>query len=82
MKIVGIYSFNGGAEAVQKKYAKELEEIRRILAHIDTKKYKTKRSKEKTMRGKVLYSPRSLNKAISDDFLNLGWQKQRVHWPR
>ncbi len=79
MKIVGIYSFNGGAEAVQKKYAEELEEIKRILASVDAKKHKTKRSKEKTMRGKVLYSPRSLNKAISDDFLKLGWQKQRVY---
>lgn len=79
MKIVGKYSFNGGAKAVQKKYAKELEEIKQILARVDAPLYKTKRSKEKTMRNRVLYSPRSLNKAISDDFLNLGWQKQRVY---
>lgn len=79
MKIVGMYSFNGGAEAVQKKHKTELEEIKKILARVDAKKYKTKRSKERTMRGKILYSPRSLNKAISDDFLTLGWQKQRVY---
>jgi hypothetical protein len=79
MKIVGVYSFNGGAEAVQKNYARELEEVKKILARVDAKKHKTKQSKEKTMPGKVLYSPRALNKAISDHFLNLGWQKQRVY---
>ena len=34
MKIVGVYSFNGGERAVQKKYAKELDEVKRILAHV------------------------------------------------
>lgn len=78
MKIVGVYSFNGGEKAVQKKYAKELSEVTKILADVDTKKHKTKTSKEKTMRDKVLYSPRSLNKEISDGFLELGWEKKRV----
>jgi hypothetical protein len=30
------------------------------------------------MRDKVLYSPRSLNKEISDRFLELNWEKKRV----
>jgi hypothetical protein len=79
MKIVGSYSFNGGEKAIQNKYVKELKEIKKILDRIETKKYKTKRSDEKTMRGRVLYSPRSINKVIGDDFLRLGWQKQRVY---
>ena len=78
MKIVGVYSFNGGERAVQKKYAKELDEVKRILAHVNAKNHKTKTSKEKTMRDKILYSPRSLNKEISDGFLELGWEKKRV----
>ncbi len=78
MKIVGFYSFNGGAEAVQKKHAKELNEVKQILTRVDTKKHKTKQSEEKTMPGKVLYSPRSLNKEISDSFLAMGWEKKRV----
>jgi hypothetical protein len=78
MKIVGFYSFNGGAEAVQKKYAKELDEVKQVLTRVDTKIHKTKQSKEKTMHGKVLYSPRSLNKAISDNFLEMEWVKKRV----
>lgn len=78
MKIAGVYSFNGGERAVQKRYAKELIEVKKILASVDTKNHKTKASKEKTMRDKVLYSPRSLNKEISDGFLELGWEKKRV----
>lgn len=78
MKIVGVYSFNDGEKAVQKKYAKELDEVKNILAHIDARNHKTKMSKEKTMQDKVLYSPRSLNKAISDGFLELRWEKKRV----
>ena len=78
MKIVGVYSFNNGEDAVQKKYKKELDEVKQILASIDAKKHKTKKSKERAMRGKVLYSPRSLNKAISDGFLKMKWDKKRV----
>jgi hypothetical protein len=78
MRIVGVYSFNNGARTIQKKYAKELDEVKKILSYIDAKKHKTKESKEKTMRGKVLYSPRSLNESISDGFMKMGWEKQRV----
>ncbi|MDX9990748.1 MAG: BglII/BstYI family type II restriction endonuclease [Anaerolineales bacterium] len=78
MKIVGIYSFNGGAAAVQKRYEKELNEITQILTSVDAAKHKTKASKEKTMHDKILYSPRSLNKEIGDGFLALNWEKKRV----
>jgi hypothetical protein len=78
MRIVGVYSFNGGEKAIRKKYAKELGEVESILAYVDARNHKTKASREKTMRDKVLYSPRSLNKEISDGFLELGWEKKRV----
>jgi len=78
MKIVGVYSFNGGEKAVKKKYAKELDEVKSVLTHVDARNHKTKTSKEKTMRDKILYSPRSLNAEISEGFLELGWEKKRV----
>ena len=78
MKIVGVYSFNGGEKAVYEKYEKELGEVKNVLAHVDAATHKTKTSKEKTMRDKILYSPRSLNREISDGFLELGWEKKRV----
>jgi hypothetical protein len=79
MKIAGVYSFNGGADAVKKKYTEELDEVEKILANVDTIGHKTKQSLEKTMRDKILYSPRSLNKVISDGFLKLGWEKKKVY---
>jgi hypothetical protein len=39
-----------------------LAEVKQILTHVDAKTHKTKTSKEKTMRDKILFSPRSLNK--------------------
>lgn len=78
MKIVGVYSFNGGEKAVYEKYEKELDEVKNVLAHVDAATHKTKTSKEKTMRDKILYSPRSINREISDGFLELGWEKKRV----
>jgi hypothetical protein len=44
MKIVGMYSFNGGAETVQGKYARELDEVRQILSRVNAKRHRTKTS--------------------------------------
>lgn len=55
MKIVGVYSFNDGEKAVQKKYEKEFDEVKKILTHVDATTHKTKASKEKTKRDKILY---------------------------
>jgi hypothetical protein len=78
MKIVGVYSFNGGLEAVKQKYTQEFNEVQQILASIEAEVHKTKTSAEKTMRDRVLFSPRSLNRAISDCFLAKQWEKKRV----
>ncbi len=78
MKIAGIYSFNGGLEEIEANFAPELSEIYNILARIDVGEYKTKKSLEKTMPGKMLYSPKLMNKAFDVEFLALGWKKQRV----
>jgi hypothetical protein len=51
MKIAGIYSFNDGVENIKKNYAKELAEINDAIKSIDASLYKTKESKEKTMKG-------------------------------
>lgn len=60
MKIAGIYSFNGGKEAVEAKFGAELREVEQIIAAVDSTQHKTKTSYEKTMPGKTLYSPKAL----------------------
>ena len=54
---------------------KELEEI---IASVDASRLKTKESREVTMPGKKLYSPRSLNEAFNREFTVRGWEKKRV----
>ena len=78
MRIVAKYSLNGGEEAVLRKYPRLLEEIRSIVASVDSEHHRTKISKEKTMKGAKLYSPRALNKAFDKEFLKFGWEKVRV----
>lgn len=78
MRIVAKYSLNGGGEAVRKKYPHLLEEIRSIVASVDSRNHRTKISKEKTMPGARLYSPRALNKAFDVGFEKRGWKKVRV----
>jgi hypothetical protein len=77
MKIVGEYSFNGGKEAVHHCYSELLVEIHNIIESVDAHKYKTKKSKEKTMSGKILFAPTELNKAIKKLFLDKAWKPVR-----
>lgn len=84
MKIVGIYSFNGGQEIIEAQFAVELSEVEQAIVAVDSEKHKTKTSLEKTMPGKRLYSPRSLNNAFKAKFEELGWRTCRVacEYPR
>lgn len=79
MKIVGIYSFNLGREVITSKYPAELEEVRQVISTVDSTQCKTKTSREKTMPGRTLYSPRALNKIFTKEFERRGWEKYKVH---
>jgi hypothetical protein len=81
LKIVAKYDFNGGKAAVENKYAAEFEQIESVINAIDTRLYKTKESTEKTMMGRMLYSPSELNKAFKREFSkaeNGGWSNHKV----
>ena len=76
MKIVGVYSFNGAKKAFAS--SPELEEVKKIISLVNSSKHKTKISKEKTMPGRKLYKPDSLNKAFIKLFTKKGWNKHKV----
>ncbi len=61
MTILGKYSFAGGEDFIQGKYPELLHEIEEAIASVDASKCLVKESKEKTMMGKMLYSPVALN---------------------
>src|SRR5262245_7894369 len=78
MRVAGVYSFNGGVEAVSRHYPDLLTEVNEAIKVVDASKHKTKKSTEKTMPGQMLFSPRSLNKAFKQAFFNRGWLAVRV----
>ena len=78
MIVAGIYSFNGGREAIETQYSNELEAVYSVISAVDGTLYKTKISEEKTMPGKMLYQPSSLNKAFKAEFGKRGWHNHKV----
>lgn len=78
MIIAGIYSFNYGEEIITSRYSAELEEVKQVIAAVDSAKCKTKTSREKTMPGRTLYSPRALNRVFTEEFGLRGWEKCKV----
>ncbi|MBL7987122.1 MAG: restriction endonuclease [Chlorobi bacterium] len=79
MTIAGIYSFNNGQQEVEATYPELLEEIQQVICSIDASLYKTKESREKTMLGKMLFSPVAINNAFKKAFAEIGeWNPVRV----
>lgn len=76
--IAGMYSFNGGREIIESHFSKELSEVIQVINQVDSESCKTKESKEKTMPGKLLYSPPRLNKAFKSRFTKLGWNSHKI----
>lgn len=78
MKIVGRYSFNDGSAVVAGDFGQLLREIEDAIEGVDARSHKTKRSREKTMRGQVLFSPVSINQAFKAQFSTRSWTPIRV----
>jgi hypothetical protein len=79
MRVVGIYSFKRGKEIMESDYRRELGEIYQIIALIDAEAHKTKKSKEERKNYRMLYNPKSFNKAFKKEFLARGWKSKRVY---
>ena len=78
MFVVAKYSFNKGKEFIEKHHKKELEEVYKVISLVDASKCKTKISKEKTMNGKLLYSPIDMNKEFKKHFFSFGWIEHKI----
>jgi len=78
MRVVAELSFNGGRENVLERFAPCYEEILSIIEAVDSASHMTKTSRERTMKGKKLYSPKKLNKSFKRLFLAKGWESRRV----
>ncbi len=75
MKVVYEYSHLGGSEILQVKYPELKDEIAAVIGEIDARK--TKISKEKTMEGRELYSPKEMNTQFHKAFCERGYKELR-----
>jgi hypothetical protein len=80
MKITQRYSHLNGYEWLLVHHEEIWKEIEDIIAPIDASRYRTKVSKEKTMAGKLLYSPTELNKRFAEEFAKAGWKESRTSY--
>jgi hypothetical protein len=80
MKITQKYSHLNGEEYLIVHHKKLYKEIVETIESMDASKFLTKESKEKTMSGKMLYSPIELNKVFNKKFNQLGWYESRYHY--
>ena len=78
MRIVAKYSFNDGEKVVQSEYANLLREVEDAINSVNCRKCKTKKSTEKNMPGKLLYSPVALNAAFKKCLFGKGWRNHKV----
>lgn len=80
MKIVETYSHLKGLEFLLVHKPVLWEEIKDVVSAVDAKKCRTKVSKEKTMKGKLLFSPIEMNAAFKRLLRAKGWEENRVSY--
>ncbi len=80
MKIVETYSHLNGLEFLLVHKPKLWEEIQDVIRQVDGNACKTKVSKEKNMKGRLLYSPIELNKSFKKLLESKQWIESRVSY--
>lgn len=80
MKIVETYSHLNGLEYLLVHHPKLWNELQAVVKKVDSEITKTKVSKEKTKIGKILYSPKEMNRHFMDFFMAKGWKASRYDY--
>ena len=80
MKIVEKYSHLNGLEFLLVHKPELWDEILEVIENVDGETCKTKISREKTMKGKRLYSPISMNDSFKKHLSKKKWAESRVSY--
>jgi len=80
MKIAQKYSHLNGEGYLIVHHKNLYNEIIEVLNSVNADEFKTKISKEKTKKGKKLYSPVEINKAIDGKFRLKEWKESRYQY--
>ena len=78
MRIVYEYSHLGGSEILQVRYPTHDHDINTIIKEVRAQR--TKISRERTMKGRPLYSPRDLNARFCEAFTARGYRELRDYY--
>lgn len=80
MKIVETYSHLNGLEYLLVHHPKLWKELQTVVSLVDSQAAKNKVSKEKTMMGKVLYSPKAMNSQFKKLLSDRNWAESRYDY--
>lgn len=80
MRIAETYSHLNGLEFLLVHKRTLWQEIQSVISEVDADKCRTKVSKEKTMKGKLLYSPIDMNAAFKRLLRKKSWDESRVSY--
>ena len=81
MQIKAIYSHLNGREYLMIHRTALWQEVQNVIADVNAYSCKTKISQEKTMKDRILFSPKDMNKAFYQGFNAAGWQERRnIFW--
>lgn len=81
MRIATYYSHLNGLEFLLVHKPHLWDEIKAAIASVDAEECRTKESKEKTMKGKMLFAPKAMNEKMKEQFKDSGWEERRTgHW--
>ena len=80
MKISETYSHLNGLEFLLVHRPTLWEEIQSVVTEVDAEKCRTKVSKEKSMKGRLLYSPIEMNAAFKRLLRRQSWDESRVSY--
>jgi len=80
MKLIEVYSHLNGLEYLLVHKRELWNEIQEVIGLVDAYGLRTKISKEITMLGKPLYSPKDINKAYKKLLSVRGWDESRVSY--
>ena len=81
MRIEARYSHLNGEEYLMVHRKRLWEEVQAVIAGVDAWACRTKVSRERTMRGKTLFSPPDMNRAFKDGLQARGWgERRKTFW--
>ncbi len=80
MQISEFYSHLNGLEFLLVHKPEVWGEIRDVISQIDAESCRTKVSREKTMRGRMLISPKDMNASFKELLNACGWSESRVSY--